>query len=288
MARYTSGPEWGRYLQETDPTRRVTDAFLTSFKEGMAYKLAQEDEKREEQRKAREQKAMEDYQNLQMAVKAAEMKQQQEQQQLANYYKQQAEKRAAGAYEMDKELHDRILAGEIDPATASLIQQRQASAWATGERAKLTKAQREKLEGEEPEEAKLPTGIESTKAVTFMNQLKNAQTQEDLDRVYKQAGLHKNEFGKWSTDAKGKRKWSASDDFNKLTNYYHERSKELGGDGTAPEFSYDQQLVMAWRQARDEGSNALFHELGDPQKVYNDLVKRYGKENVDKVFKQYK
>uniref|UniRef100_A0A6M3KIJ3 Uncharacterized protein n=1 Tax=viral metagenome TaxID=1070528 RepID=A0A6M3KIJ3_9ZZZZ len=70
--RYTPGTEWGRYVKETDPTRNFTDAFLENFKESMAYRLAQEEKKRQEQRQARERKALEDYRQVQMEVQQAQ------------------------------------------------------------------------------------------------------------------------------------------------------------------------------------------------------------------------
>ena len=75
MARYTSGPEWGRFVRETDPVRSFTDSFLNMFKEGMAIRLAQEEQKRAEQRKRREQKALDDYRDLQLMLKRAELEQ---------------------------------------------------------------------------------------------------------------------------------------------------------------------------------------------------------------------
>lgn len=100
MANYTGGAEWGRFVKETDPTRNLTDAFLTSFKEGIAYKLAEKKTKAEEAQKKQEQKALEDYRNLQMMMKQVEMQQKQEQQKIANAFRE----REVAVKEKEKEV----------------------------------------------------------------------------------------------------------------------------------------------------------------------------------------
>jgi hypothetical protein len=140
MANYSSGTQWGEFIKGVDPGRSFADTFLQGFRESIAYKLAEKQDKLNQQMEQQKQKALEDYRNLQMMVKQMEMKEAQKQQALVADWKRKEWESGAGQRQLEQGIFDKMNRGE------TLTEQEQQYMKFRGTDQEMTPYQRAQLE----------------------------------------------------------------------------------------------------------------------------------------------
>jgi hypothetical protein len=173
------------------------DAFLTNFKESMAYRLAEERAKRDEQMKKREQKAMEDYRNLQMMMNQAQQRAAMERQRkMDEFAKRQYEE---GAPMREAELEQTKKQTELmgqpkspeEPTWAE--RQRIAQGWA---RIAEGGTKSPKVESLDAKIVSLINKVGQSENFGMFTALQSAESQDELDMIYNQyaMGLPENDI----------------------------------------------------------------------------------------------
>ena len=287
MANYTGGPEWGRFKQETSPTTRFTDAFLTSFKEGMAYKLAQEQTKREEQRKQREQKALEEYRQVQMMFKDIEMKQQQEEAAIKQARLKEQWEAGAPERKVDVELKQKQLELMGEEPEMTPYQKAQVG---------LGYARLKKEEEPSPAGIKSP-GLYSQVAGDIKRKIDEAYAKGDkdaFDALWKEIENKKDQMISISTNYAGQTERS-NKDYTDISEYWRQHNAKWSGAGKVQMTTEEKgqtisplnnaKIENAWNYAKKGDMsriNTLVKTYGD-ENVYKMLVKKYGQKAVDNL-----
>jgi len=69
----SSGVAWGQFIRETDPGSDFAEAFLENFKKSLAFKLAQDHVKRVEQQRKKEFEALQHYRDVQNMLRQIQL-----------------------------------------------------------------------------------------------------------------------------------------------------------------------------------------------------------------------